>query len=796
MTNPIERIATIGNYLPRKCGIATFTTDVSEAIAAEFQQASVMTLAVNDTEEGYDYPPRVCFEIAEQDLGAYKNAARFLNSRNVDVINLQHEFGIFGGSNGSHILTLLREVNSPVVTTLHTILENPTPGQLNVMLEMAKLSDRFVVMSRRAVRLLKEIYEVPAEKIDFIHHGIPDVPFLDPNYNKDLLGVEGKTVLLTFGLLSPNKGIEYAIEALPHILENHPDVVYVVLGATHPHLLRNEGEAYREQLQALARSLGVEQSVVFQNRFVSLDDLCKYIGAADIYITPYLNRDQITSGTLAYAAGAGKAVISTPYWYAEELLSEGKGKLVPFKDSKSIAEAAVSLIGNEAERHAMRKLAYKEGRDMIWTRVAERYKQSFEQAAANRHRGKPTQVLAHRPPVFSESLPPFKLDHLHTMTDDTGLLQHAKFNIPNYAEGYSIDDNARGLVLTSLLSEFDENAVPDVASLQRRYLAFLHHAWNPESGRFRNFMSYDRRWLEDSGSEDSHGRTLWALGTLARRGRNDSMRELAAQLFDAALPVVLEFTSPRAWAFTILGVNEYLYRYPEHRSVSTIGKPLAGRLMDIFTACSSEEWLWFEDVLAYSNAKLPHALMIAGERFSDDRMIRTGLTSLSWLVDTQKANRHYFVPIGCKGFYPQSGQRARFDQQPIEAHVTISACLYANRLTGDDRWKREARIAFEWFLGRNDAGVPLYDPVTGGCCDGLHPSSVSQNQGAESTLAYLLSHTEMRAAIALAPKHSKLAKEDEIAHLNANKKLDKEMQDGLVHSGLDSPRDREKNRLF
>ncbi len=795
MKIPIDRIATIGNYLPRKCGIATFTTDVSEAIADEFKQGSVITLAINDTEEGYDYPRRVCFEIDEQDLGAYKNAASFLNSRNIDVINLQHEFGIFGGPDGSHILSLLREVNSPVVTTLHTVLENPTPGQLDVMLEMARLSDRFVVMSRRAERLLKEIYDVPAEKIDFIHHGIPDVPFLDPSYNKDLLGVEGKTVLLTFGLLSPNKGIEYAIEALPHILENHPDVVYVVLGATHPHLLRSEGEAYREQLHELARSLSVEQNVLFENRFVSLEDLCMYIGAADIYITPYLNRDQITSGTLAYAAGAGKAIISTPYWYAEELLSEGKGMLVPFKDSKSIAETAVSLIGNEVVRHAMRKRAYKAGREMIWTRVAERYKQSFEEAVANRRRGKTTEVSPHILPIFSDSLPPFKLDHLRTMTDDTGLLQHAKFNVPNYAEGYSIDDNARALILTSLLSEFDEDAARDVASLQTRYLAFLYHAWNPECGRFRNFLSYDRRWLEDSGSEDSNGRTLWALGTLTRRGKNDSKRELATQLFDTALPAVLEFTSPRAWAFTLLGINEYLYRYPEHRTISTIGKALTGRLMDSFTANSSDDWLWFEEELAYSNAKLAHALMIGGERFGDDRMRRTGLAALAWLVDIQRMNCDYFVPIGCKGFYLKSGHRARFDQQPIEAHVTISACLHAYRLTGDEQWKREARIAFEWFLGQNDVGIPLYDPATGGCCDGLHPSRVNQNQGAESTLAYMLSHTEMRAAMALTPKHSNLAKEDVIARSNTIEEVPKQSFDALVDGGPNLPRLIEKDRL-
>ena len=739
----LGQIAFIGNHLPRQCGIATFTTDLTQAVAAAYPETTSFVIAVNDTSEGYCYPDQVRFELAEQELASYQRVADFLNINNMDLICLQHEYGIFGGTAGSHILTLLRKVRMPVVTTLHTILREPTPGQRRVMEELANLSDRLVVMSQRGLEFLHTIYNVPLDKIDLIPHGIPDVPFVDPNFYKDQFEVEGKKVLLTFGLISPNKGIENVINALPAILRRHPNVVYLVLGATHPHLKWSEGETYRLGLERLAQEKGVADKVIFHNRFVSLEELIEFIGVADIYVTPYLNPAQIVSGTLAYTAGAGKAIISTSYWYAEELLAEGRGRLVPFGDVEAIAGQVIDLLDNEAERHAMRKQAYIYGREMIWANVARRYMESFEKARQERMLHPRPAFVVHQQSESSHNLPALKLDHLLRLTDDTGLTQHAIFTIPNYNEGYTTDDNARALVLTILIEEVEGEMPVEIERLATHYLAFLGHAFNESAGHFRNFMAYDRRWLEAVGSEDAHGRALWALGTTLGRSNHKGLCGLAGQLFEEALPAVLEFSSPRAWAFTLAAIHEYLHRFSGDRIVRNIQEELANRLLDRFSRHSTTDWPWCENIVAYANAKLPHALLLSGQGLDRADMTEMGLKSLAWLADIQRAPNGHFVPIGNQGFYHQGQEKARFDQQPIEAQVMVSACLDAYRVTGEPGWYQEAQRAFDWFLGRNDLGLPLYDSMTGGCRDGLEPDRTNQNQGAESTLAFLLSLVEM-----------------------------------------------------
>ena len=740
---PINRIAFIGNYLPRQCGIATFTTDLCEAIAAEHSETTCIALPVNDIEDGYAYPTRVRFELTEKDINSYLRAADFLHTNNVDLVSLQHEYGIFGGRAGSHILALLRELRMPIVTTFHTILEKPDPDQRRVLEEVAALSDRVVVMSKRGAEFLHQIYGVLSEKIDLIPHGIPDVPFVDPSFHKDLFGVEGKLVLLSFGLLSANKGIENVIAALPAILARYPNVVYIILGATHPHVLRHDGETYRLSLQWMAQEKGVEGQVIFYNRFVSLEELVKFIGAADIYITPYLNSAQIVSGTLAYTLGAGKAVISTPYWYAEEMLAGERGALVPFHDPAALAAKVIHLLDNEAKRHAMRKRAYLFGRTMIWPQVARRYMESFERARAERRHFTPPGFKALD--KYQGELPPLKLDHLRHMADDTGMLQHAIFTVPNYHEGYCTDDNARALVVSTLLEELGHNEALELAS---RYLAFVWYAFNAETGRFRNFMDYQRRWLEDRGSDDSHGRALWALGTVLGRSNTPALHSMAGWLFEQALPAILDTTSPRAWAFALIGIHEYLQRFAGDRMASQVREELAGRLMALYRSSSSDQWRWYEEVLTYCNAALPHALLMCGQSMPNKAMTEAGLESLSWLADLQRAEEAggHFVPIGSNGFYQQGGKRARFDQQPVEAQAMVSTCLAAARITGEKRWRREARRAFEWFLGRNDLNLPIYDPMTGGCRDGLHADRANENQGAESTLAFLQSLLELRLA--------------------------------------------------
>ena len=739
----IKRIAFIGNYLPRQCGIATFTTDLCESIADEYKGTACIALPVNDNEAGYEYPSRVRFELTEKDIESYRRAADFLNINNVDMVSLQHEYGIFGGRAGSYILTLLRELRMPVVTTLHTILREPNPDQRRVLEEIVSLSDRVVVMSERGAEFLQSVYHISPEKIDLIPHGIPDIPFVDPSFHKDLFGAEGKTVLLSFGLLSANKGIENVISALPAILEKYPNVVYIVVGATHPHVVQNEGETYRLSLQWLAHEKGVEKNVIFYNRFVSLEELVQFISAADIYITPYLDAAQITSGTLAYTLGAGKAVISTPYWYADEMLADERGVLVPFSDPQALAEQVIDLLDNESKRHAMRKRAYLFGRDMIWPQVARRYMKTFERARAERRHFAQAEFAVKALDKRVGELPPLKLDHLRHLTDDTGILQHAIFTIPNYREGYTTDDNARALMVSVLL---EESGNKDAVELATRYLAFTWYAFNAETRRFRNFMDYQRNWLEETGSDDSHGRALWALGLVLGRSNTPTLHNMAGRVFQQSLLAILETTSPRAWAFALIGIHEYLGRFAGDRRVSQVQEELAGRLLSLYKDNKLDGWNWFEDKLTYCNAVLSHVMLLCGQSIPNPEMTQVGLESLRWLADLQHADMEgkHFVPIGSNGFYHRGGERARFDQQPVEAQAMVSACLEAHRITGNKSWHWEARRAFEWFLGRNDLHLPVYDPTTGGCRDGLHPDRANENQGAESTLAFLQSLLELR----------------------------------------------------
>jgi glycosyltransferase involved in cell wall biosynthesis len=752
----IKQIAFLGDHLPRQCGIATFTSDICDAIAAEFPQCQCIVGAVNDRPEGYDYPARIRFEIDEKELDSYRRAADFLNINNVEIVLVQHEFGIYGGPAGSHLLALLRDVHMPVVTALHTVLREPNPDQHALMKQLDELTNRFIVMANRGKGFLEEIYGIAPEKIDVIPHGIPDMPFIDPNFNKDQFGVEGKTVLLTFGLLSPNKGIEHVIKALPSILEQHPNVVYIILGATHPNVIAREGESYRLMLERLAEDCGVAAHVIFYNRFVPLEELKEFIGAADIYITPYLSESQITSGTLAYTFGAGKAVISTPYWHANELLADDRGILVPFANSTAIAEGVKRFLSDPVLMTATRKKAWKLGREMIWPVVAKRHMESFERARASLsvppRKAFAARTLDNRP----YELPPLKLDHVLRMTDNTGIFQHAIFNVPNLGEGYCTDDNARAFILTLLLQETTSLATQlQFEHLASIYLAFLWHAFDQETCRFRNFMSHQRHWLERAGSEDSHARALWAVGTALGRSKNEGHRNLCALLFQRGLPTVENFTSPRAWAFTLLAIQEYLRAFSGDRSANRLRELLTNRLVELFRINASDDWAWFESVATYDNARLSQAMILSGYWTSRGDVMEIGLRSLRWLVDNQRAEGGHFAPIGSNGFWTRGNECARFDQQPLEAYAMIAACVEAYSLTRDSIWQRAARRCFEWFLGRNDLGQPLYDSSTGGCRDALHPDRVNQNQGAESSLAFQLALAEMTRAEAVLVKEPK-----------------------------------------
>ncbi|WP_278186206.1 glycosyltransferase family 4 protein [Desulfobacter hydrogenophilus] len=635
-------------------------------------------------------------------------------------------------------MDLLRNLRMPVVTTLHTVLQSPSDGQFSVVRRISQLSDRVVVMSQQAKQIVNDVYDVSEDKIAVIHHGIPDVPFVDPNFYKDQYGVEGRKVILTFGLLSPGKGIETMIDALPSIVEHHPEVVYIVLGATHPHVKKDQGESYRLSLQRRARDLGVSEHLIFYNRFVDFKELCEFLGAADIYVTPYLNKEQVVSGTLAYALGSGKATISTPYWYAEEMLADGRGRLVPFKDPAAMAEQVIDLLNNEVARHVMRKRAYTFCRKMIWKEVARRYIGLFDDVKVERARSPRPIFRAKTINEIPRELPQLKLDHIIRLSDNVGILQHAKYIVPDRYHGYCTDDNARALIAVLMAQEMIVNS-DVVTNLACTYISFLHHAFNEETGRFRNFMGYDRSWLEEVGSEDSHGRAVWGLGEAVNLVEETDIRDAARIIFEKALPAITTFTSPRTWSFALAGIHAYLVRYSGDTEVRRVREILADRLFDKYRQNASDEWPWIEDRLTYANGKIAQALILSGRCLNRDEMLQAGLRSLNWLIKVQTDPKGHFVPIGNNGWYSRDGVKARFDQQPIEALDMIEACREAYETTNELSWISHAQCCMEWFLGRNDLNAPLYNHKTGGCCDGLNMDGPNRNQGAESTLVCFLS---------------------------------------------------------
>jgi glycosyltransferase involved in cell wall biosynthesis len=736
----IDSVAVIGNYLPRQCGIATFTTDLVEGLSAEAPDIHCWAAVMNDKPEGYPYPEKVRFEINQNKLTDYSVAAQFLNISRTDIVCVQHEYGLFGGPAGSHLLKLLGDLRMPVVTTLHTVLKDPAPEYRDVMCKLSDLSDKLVVMSRKASDFLKDIYAVPEEKIVFIHHGIPDTPFIDPSFYKDKFGVEGKKVLLTFGLLSPNKGIENVLQALPAVIKNHPDVAYIILGATHPHILKLHGDAYRIMLQQFVRKLDIGEHVIFQNRFVEIKELCEFLGIADIYVTPYLEEAQITSGTLAYAMGTGKAVISTPYWYATEMLAEDRGRIVPFRNPDAMAEQIIDLLDNDVDRHAMRKKAYMFSRDAVWKEVSRKYLQVFREVQLNRIRNPRPRYsyVENIKAITNFELPEIKLDHLKAFTDDTGILQHANYTIPDRTHGYCTDDNARALLAVAMGQKYLPTSGLGLDFLSGHYLGFLLYAYNEKNGRFRNFMSYSRQWMEEIGSEDAHGRALWCLGKAVAFLDDPGQLAMSTTLFNKALRAVEDFHSPRAIAFCLVGMHAYLHRFSGDSDVRRIREVLADRLYNQFKNNATDDWPWLENALNYANGKLSHALLLSGQWMQRSDMIDMGLQSLKWLLSIQTEEGH-FAPIGNNGWYEKGGSKARFDQQPIESNAMIEACVEAFNITRDKTWIESAVICFNWFLGNNDLNLPLYDPKTGGCRDGLMADGINQNEGAESSLAWLLS---------------------------------------------------------
>ena len=720
----------VGNYLPRKCGIATFTTDLATSVA-KYGHVKINAVAMNDTVEGYNYPDTVKFEIYQNDQLKYSEAGDFINIANPEIVNLQHEFGIFGGPSGNYISILLKKLNMPVITTMHTIMKKPDEEYMKSYADLFKYSDRIVVLSKKALQMCKKIYGLGDGEVAYIPHGIPDIPFVDTSFYKDEFHLSGKKIIMTFGLINPGKGIEYVIKALPEIKKRYPNIVYIVLGATHPNIKKISGEEYRLSLKKLAEELNVENNVLFLNRFVSLEDLTKFLMATDIYITPYLHEEQVVSGTLAYALGAGKAIISTPYWYAVELLEGDRGQIVDFRDSDSIARAISEYLGNEVSMNLARKKAYQYGRRMIWKNVAGAYLDLFYDVLKKRNVAPIVPKGVKR--ILKTNYPEPTLKHLVRMTDDTGLLQHSFGSVPDRKHGYCLDDNARAIIVATKYY----NLVGDKKALDLldRYLSFIVYMQR-EDGRFHNFLGYDREYLDETGSHDSFGRALWGLG-YAMKYAPDWIVPVAKNNFDRALPHIDELNL-RGSALALIGLYYYNKRFPGATSVRKGIKLLADKLVGFYFNQSSDDWHWFEPVLSYSNGLIPKSLMLAYEVVVNVEYINIALESMEFLIKHTFKNGHLSL-IGSNGWYKKNGKRAGFDQQAVDAMATVEMLRTAYAIYEKPEYLRKMKTAFNWFLGLNDKNISMYDFRTGGCSDGLTPNGRSLNQGAESLLAYMLS---------------------------------------------------------
>ncbi len=728
-----KRVVFIATFPPRRCGIATFTSDligsIAEAGNGEFEPLVVTMRADNSLR----YNDPVKFEVRQNVRSDYICAADYINFSHIDLVSVQHEFGLFGGEAGSYLSLLLRRLKAPVITTVHTVINEPRQDYYRAMVDICDCSQKIVTMNERGVTMLQDTYGVPAERIHLIPHGIPDLPFVDSNYYKGKFGLEGRKTILTFGLISKNKGIEVMLRAMPEIVKTEPAAIYIVLGMTHPSVLRSEGESYRFSLQKLVRDLDLQNHVIFHNRFVDDEELHNFLCAADIYVTPYLGREQLTSGTLAFAVGTGKAVVSTPYWAAEELLADGRGRLVPFGDPEALSSEIAGILKNESLYYSLRRKAYDYGRSRTWPKVGQFYWRLFQETQP------PVHVIGNGVLTAVETLshievPEPAIDHLIRLTDDTGLLQHGKFTVAHRAHGYCTDDNARGAI--AMARYYAQYPDPQALKLLDTYLSFVMYAQNAD-GTFRNFMSFDRRWSDVEPEHDGLGRTIWALGAIMASPPSPAYLSVVKDYFDRSIGHVHK-QSIRGTAYCILGMCNYLRQFPGASDIKRKLELAADRLVSQHREGRHPDWDWFEDTLTYDNAVLPHALFAAGLTLDSSGYVEAASETADFLLENTFDEDHFSF-IGSQGWYPRGRTRAVFDQQPVDAAATVMMLRAAYDVTKDSKFLSLQRTAFDWFLGTNDLHIPLYDFRTKGCSDGLMAGGVNGNQGAESMVSLLLS---------------------------------------------------------
>ena len=735
------KLAYIGTYPPRECGIGTFTMNLRSSMVytndRKKDAIEGLVIAMNDHEQTYNYPEEVKLTIRQEHQRDYLEAANFINLSGANLCILEHEFGIFGGKNGVYILPLLHRLKIPLAVTLHTIIKTPSYNEKAVLVEICKMANKIVVMSHKAIEYLTNIYKVDIRKIVYIEHGVPDIQFNQAQSKKDF-NLENKQVLLTFGFISRNKGIETVINALPKVIEKYPNVLYIVLGKTHPNVLRHSGEEYRVFLQYLVKTLNLSKHVYFLNEFINQKKLFKYLFASDIYITPYLNEAQITSGTLSYAIGVGSAVISTPYWHAIELLADGRGKLFNFDDADELSTILIELLDKPDVLKVLREKAYNYGRGITWPKTGEKYIAVAKNIIAN----KPV-VIAKEDTILNPLiLPPFSLVHIAHLTDDTGIIQHANFGIPNLKDGYCLDDNARALLM--VLMAYKQKKDTLAFKLAPIYLSYIHYMQN-EDGTFKNFLSFSRNFLDEIGSEVSFGRTIWALGYLIGNAPNDSYLQIGRLIYLNASENFEKLQSIRGIANTVLGISYYLRSNPSDDFMTEILRSLTYKLIKQYEENSSPKWQWFEPLLSHDNGMLPLALLHSAKIFKDEKVTKTALETLKFLTKITFKDGYLSI-IGNEKWYKKDGERSMFTQQPVDALAMVLMYHEAFNLTKDKEYLRKLFACFMWFLGENDLRMSLYDFETTGCCDGLASYGVNRDQGAESSLAYLISHlTVLRA---------------------------------------------------
>jgi len=730
------KIAYISTYPPRECGIATFNNNLLKAIGHDTKEVSKdsFVVALTDSEDltTYEYPPEVKYVIRQDNQKDYTRAADYINTSLTDVCIMEHEFGIYGGEKGVYILPLIARLQKPLITILHTILQDPSYMQLTMIREIAKYSSKIVVMSNRAVSFLTTIYGISANKIKLIEHGVPDLESKKNNKIKASPTFKNKKVLFTFGLLSRNKGLETVIEALPEIVKKNPDVIYVILGTTHPGVIRNSGEEYRDSLKRMAKKLNVENHLIFINKFVSEDELFDYLTAADLYITPYLNEAQITSGTLSYAVGAGAAVVSTPYWHAQELLADQRGKLFDFKDAKGLARIVNELLSTKGQLQELRKNAYNYGLNLRWPNIGKIYIQTLKEAIL--HANQIEEEI--KPIIDPDMMPSFSMAHIKRLTDDTGIVQHAKYGIPNLKEGYCLDDNSRALIM--VIMAWQQNKSKTALELLPVYLSYIQYM-QCDNGNFRNFLSFKREYLDEVGSEDSFGRTIWALGYLINNAPNNSYKEFATELFVKSIPHFNKLEHLRGIANTMIGLSSFLKARPYDEQIIHELDQLAIPLQAAYRANKEDQWSWFEQKMTYDNAILPLALLCHYETTQNQDSLAIGLESMEFL-SSKTMDKGYLNPVGNDGWLLNGKEMALYDQQAIETMAMVLLYFKAYEITLDLKYIRLMYLSYQWFLGENSLRLPLYDYETKGCGDGLQTFGVNRNQGAESTLAYWVSH--------------------------------------------------------